>query len=208
MKIAERLAKEFVDNLQHLQSNKGEGLSIGDIHGLFNHLRSGKRNQIYDGVQLLAGQIDRAKIEISHPHPETIPEDKIPDASMELDAVVQATEDATNRILDAAERIQNHSMEIGGEVGGKIMEEVTEIFEASNFQDITGQRIRKVINILLEIEKTVKEVMDAISDIVELESVAKQSGVNLDDDSHLMNGPQMESDAPSQEDIDRLFAEC
>jgi chemotaxis protein CheZ len=54
----------------------------------------------------------------------------------ELNEIVRVTEDTTNTILEEAEEIDN---------GGMITDSVAKIYEACSFQDITGQRIGKVV---------------------------------------------------------------
>jgi chemotaxis regulatin CheY-phosphate phosphatase CheZ len=75
-------------------------------------------------------------------------------SGLELEAVVQATEAAANRIMEAAEAIgdwlrdgkhDSASIEI-------VNEKVNAIFEACSFQDVTGQRIRRAIQHLQQVE--------------------------------------------------------
>lgn len=82
-------------------------------------------------------------------------------AGQELDAVVDMTEQAANRILDAAERIAN-TVRGGGdwsntEQRARVLEaiesDINEILMACSFQDITGQRIRKTLDNLKIIEE-------------------------------------------------------
>ncbi|TCZ55121.1 hypothetical protein EXY23_22465 [Roseicella aquatilis] len=75
-------------------------------------------------------------------------------SGMELEAVVQATEAAANTILEAAEAIQ---IWIDGgaqdrEALQALSARVNAIFEACSFQDVTGQRIRRAIQHLQQVE--------------------------------------------------------
>ena len=84
-------------------------------------------------------------------------------ASRELDAVADGTERATQRILDAAEGIDEaadtlsavlkHEQERA--LAGDIRDHVVRIFEACNFQDLSGQRIAKVLSTLNFVEDRV-----------------------------------------------------
>lgn len=75
-------------------------------------------------------------------------------SGLELEAVVQASEDAANRIMEAAEAIGDWLRESKSDaasidvVNGK----VAAIFEACSFQDVTGQRIRRAIQHLRQVE--------------------------------------------------------
>lgn len=203
MALANELAKKFLMQIENLRKEKGEDLTIGDVDGLFKHLRSEQREELYKGVQDIANKINTVKVEISETHPESLSGNIIPDANVQLDAVVQATENATNKILDSVEVIQNAISGIEGKAADIIMEEVTKIFEASNFQDITGQRIRKVVKAMMDIEASVNHLLIAMEGKVHIEARAKPKEVSAD--KALMSGPQI--DTPSQDDIDKLFAD-
>jgi chemotaxis protein CheZ len=74
---------------------------------------------------------------------------------LELEAVVQATEAAANRIMEAAEAIASwlHGGARDPESTAAMGEKVNAIFEACSFQDVTGQRIRKAIQHLQQVEE-------------------------------------------------------
>src|SRR5258707_15290454 len=85
-------------------------------------------------------------------------------------------------------------------------ERVIKIFEACNFQDLTGQRITRVVGTLKFIETHILRMMeiwgglDAFKDI-EVEVIAERQG-----DAALLNGPKVDGDVghASQDDIDSL----
>ena len=75
-------------------------------------------------------------------------------SGFELEAVVQATEEAANRIMEAAEAIGEWLRD--GKTDAASVEamngKVATIFEACSFQDVTGQRIRRAIQHLQQVE--------------------------------------------------------
>jgi chemotaxis protein CheZ len=75
-------------------------------------------------------------------------------SGLELEAVVQATEEAANRIMEAAEAIGDWLREGKSDVGSMaiVNEKVNAIFEACSFQDVTGQRIRRAIQHLQQVD--------------------------------------------------------
>jgi chemotaxis protein CheZ len=75
-------------------------------------------------------------------------------SGLELEAVVQATEEAANRILEAAEAIGDWLRETTHEpaVANAMHAKVNAIFEACSFQDVTSQRIRRAIQHLQQVE--------------------------------------------------------
>ena len=83
-----------------------------------------------------------------------------------------------------------------------VFEAVTNIYEACGFQDITGQRISKVVNTLRHIETQVSMIVDAVG----LEVGVSNLDSDKTDDEKLLNGPQMQSQAINQDDIDALLA--
>lgn len=121
----------------------------------------------------------------------------IPKATDELDAVVMATEDATAKILDAAEQIEATGNDISPELTERLTNAVTQIYEACSFQDITGQRIAKVVQTLKHIEAQLESLFTNYS-----KGVVK-TFVNPDD--ALMTGPQLPNMAKNQDEIDQLF---
>ncbi len=69
----------------------------------------------------------------------------------ELEAVVVATESAANSIMEAAEAIADWAS--GGQRDpAALLAKVNDIFEACSFQDLTGQRLRRAIEHLQNVE--------------------------------------------------------
>ncbi|HQT78769.1 MAG TPA: hypothetical protein PLD10_17080 [Rhodopila sp.] len=86
-------------------------------------------------------------------------------SGLELEAVVQATEAAANRIMEAAEAIGDW-LQNGPQAGSDIntiTEKVNAIFEACTFQDVTGQRIRRAIQHLQQVETMLTDIMPPAS---------------------------------------------
>ena len=75
-------------------------------------------------------------------------------SGLELEVVVQATEEAANRIMEAAEAIGDWLREGKNDAEGlrSANEKVNAIFAACSFQDVTGQRIRRAIQHLQQVE--------------------------------------------------------
>ena len=118
-------------------------------------------------------------------------------AGVELDAVLEMTEKAATRILDAADRIGARVHEQLGEEAAKdavadIDKDIEEIFMACSFQDITGQRIRKTLENLKAIEDRLGTALNKIG--VDVEAVTVESS------------PVEVVKAASQDDVDALFA--
>ena len=163
--------------------------------------------QIYEEISHLAKTIENARTEIAALRPDELKQKDLPTATDELDAVVGATEDATNLILTTCEDLLNKfASKLPGENQAELTDYVTKIFEACNFQDITGQRITKVVKTLKTIEERVARLLATFGP--EIAEIRKHGG---DTDSRtgdhaLLNGPQLPTHAIGQDDIDALLA--
>lgn len=148
----------------------------------------------------LAGYITEARSEIANIRPEDIKQDKLPRAGRELDAIVQATESATNQIMTAAEKIMSARVTEPDVVNDACME----IFEACSFQDITGQRISKVVSTLEYIENYLSKLTRAWGH--ELDGPTDETGeIDPDDESNLLDGPALAGEGVDQNFIDNMF---
>jgi chemotaxis protein CheZ len=81
-------------------------------------------------------------------------------SGVELEAVVTATENAANQIMEAAEAISTWLQSGGDRTSlAAVTEQVNAIFEACTFQDLTGQRIRRAIGHLQQVETMLTGIM-------------------------------------------------
>jgi chemotaxis protein CheZ len=155
-------------------------------------------------VEALGRTIAAAKQEIAELRVDDIRDRDIPFATDELDAIVEHTAGATNAILESCEIMEGLAATVTGDAAAKLQDAVTKIYEACGFQDITGQRITKVVATLKTIEEKVALILRTFgvhdSPGIEREPAAKQSGTIL------LNGPQLPSNAMDQSDIDKLLA--
>jgi len=136
------------------------GAMFADLRGFIDRRISELSAELHATVELvdysetnLTGQISKIHEQIAHLV--AIPAANTRNSGVELEAVVQATEAAANTIMEAAEAIQ------GWIEGGlqdpesirQLSDKVNSIFEACSFQDVTGQRIRRAIQHLQQVEE-------------------------------------------------------
>jgi chemotaxis protein CheZ len=199
--------------LAALEAQRNGSVPVAELGAVLSALMKGLEGDVDAGALRLHGElvdlvgyIRRAKQDIAAIKPSEIAGERIPDATDELDAVVKATEEATSTILDVAETLMGIAETVAPETGEMIVELATRIFEASNFQDITGQRISKVVSTLRYIEQRVGELAGAagLSDDAPVGSAG--NGRSEVAEQNLLNGPQLPENANSQDDIDALFA--
>ena len=164
-------------------------------------------------LEALRDAIVNTKREIAAVRHPSSSSDRLVVAADELDAVVEATEQATHTILQAAETVDEMADRIKQaskddyicRTADEMRELIIKIFEACNFQDITGQRITKVVNTVKFIEEHVDAMIaiwgkDAFAEIAPPFPDAPVEG-----DQALLSGPQLNNAGVSQDDIDKLF---
>ena len=166
-------------------------------------------------LTIIQQAIDSTKFEIAALH---LPGEETPDIarmSDELDAIVTGTEQATDKILSAVEQIDDNARDLAASVktnaqkdmAADIQEQVVQVFEACNFQDLTGQRIGKVIRAFGFIEQRVDQMMEIWGGIESFKGFEPEEIVDNGTGHHLLNGPSLVSDADvaDQSAIDALF---
>jgi chemotaxis protein CheZ len=170
---------------------------------------SPKDSDIRSIVQELAAVADyigHIKGEIAALKPNELSRERIPSANDELGNVVQATASATHTIMAAAEEILGSGELSDKDYRALVEMRVLAIFEACSFQDITGQRIAKVLELLGHLEKRLDRFAKAVNirdsaDGPDPEEALRQARREV----LLLNGPQNEDVAIKQDDIDALF---
>jgi chemotaxis regulatin CheY-phosphate phosphatase CheZ len=173
---------------------------------------------IHDQLTDLRTHIDRAKAEISD-LVETDPAAKdsghIKGATAELDEIVNSTAQATNDILSAAEGINDLAGQLPKDIpaASTIVDRCMDIFQACSFQDITGQRIAKVVRMLAYVEERVNA-MIRVGGLVISDGEQKKAASTLNpgspasitgEERALLNGPQLPGSGLGQEAIDALL---
>lgn len=130
----------------------------------------------------------------------------------QLDAIVKATEHATDSIMEAMERNEAVITELRKTITDPgqlaLIEKITnngnDVFEACSFQDITGQRVSKVVKSITYVEERVNAVVSIwgkdTMDEVEVETDHVKTA-----DEELLNGPQLDGEGLDQAAIDALF---
>src|SRR5690349_4908789 len=166
-------------------------------------------------LDLIHDAINRTKGEIATLHAKSFNGEEMAKVNGELGAVVGGTEQATQQILEAAEAIdqaatalsKNTSPDQQKLLSEEIQERVISIFEACNFQDLTGQRISKVMSTMKFIEHHINTMMEIWGGVDAIKSHATPIVDTREGDAKLLNGPKLDGDVghASQDDIDALF---
>lgn len=154
-------------------------------------------------LEALGRTIARAKAEIAALSVDDITGAHIPSATDELDAIVGHTAEATNEILDCCEGLERLQSEVPEAAATALQGAVTRIYEACSFQDITGQRIGKVVSALKAIESRVEA---AVANASGRPAAPPPAAASRTEGQELANGPQLPGGGTSQAEIDRLLA--
>ncbi len=208
------------ERLNTLMSDDNGQVAVADIKEAVEAVLGSLKGELtpvdmslYLELESLGHFIETAKHEIASLRPDEVNEQFIPTATDELDAIVDTTAVATNSIMDCAEAIEAEIPNVPKETGEIIMNATTNIFEACGFQDITGQRITKVVSTLKVIEDRIEKLIDAfggeIAQIKEAQSLLEADTVEKEivlTDEDLLAGPQHANKASSQAEIDALLA--
>jgi len=128
----------------------------------------------------------------------------MPRVAHELNAVVEGTERATQKILAATEEIDAAANNLSAALDGRIeqglaqdiQDHVIKIFEACNFQDLIGQRVAKVLATLNFVEDHIGRVLE------ELKTASASRRRN-----GMLHGPRLDGDPghASQDEVDAMF---
>ncbi len=207
-----KLPKQIELLVDNLRKQDTAALSLTDVAsvtevliGTMNVFFKSIDTSIYRECRALSDYIDDARKEIASLQPSDLESARIPRAELELDAIVQQTEEATNTIMEAAEEIMGADPEDAAAYQATTQDAVMRIFEACSFQDITGQRISKVVETLAHIEKRVLELRDLLgvteADIEE----AQGSEPQKTGDEALLSGPALDGEGIDQTEVDALM---
>lgn len=212
------LLREIRDSLRIL--NQGTGGTVALPEPVVDVAPAVEENQTEAEISFLRTElralsvcIEKTKHEIAALRPSSSEDDRLMSVTFELDAIVSATEKATQSILEAAENIDTLIGEIKSNVQDSYAQQrcddvgdiIISIYEACNFQDITGQRITKVVKILQYIEDRINAMTHIWGEGNIDELVPQARSEHQDEEAQLLNGPQLEHMAISQDDIDKLF---
>tara|TARA_R110002124_G_scaffold106534_1_gene258610 strand:+ start:16544 stop:17074 length:531 start_codon:yes stop_codon:yes gene_type:complete len=131
--------------------------------------------------------------------------------SDQLDAIVKATEEATNSIMEVVEQNTDTIDKIREKTDNPeilaLLDELennsSNIFEACTFQDITGQRVTKIARSVTYVESRVNTLIQIFGK-EHIESVEIEDDDKTEDEQ-LLQGPQLQGEGVTQDEIDKLF---
>ena len=205
------LSKQIGMLVDNLRKQDTAAMSLTDVASVTEVLISTTNmfhksidTSIYRECRALSDYISNARKEIASLQPVDLESARIPRAGLELDAIVQQTEEATNTIMEAAEEIMGADTDDHEAYQATTMDAVMRIFEACSFQDITGQRISKVVQTLAHIEERVLE----LRNLMGITAADIQVAIDEDQpvgDAALLSGPALKGEGIDQTAVDELM---
>ncbi|MCP5405123.1 MAG: protein phosphatase CheZ [Pseudomonadaceae bacterium] len=182
------------------------------------------RAEIFHEVGELAKFINDARKQLAAVRDDHITDKELPDAESQLDAIVRMTEEATGKIMDSCDQITMFHNDLKDRLINmdppldpdalagmedtmtQAATSVTQVYEACNFQDITGQRIQKVVKLLQEIERKVLRMVLVFGMVEKEDKLDDTTRAEFNEDAALLNGPSMPGQGLEQDDIDAILA--
>ena len=156
--------------------------------------------------EMLLGYLDAARGAIAELRPTEVRFKNLPSAMNEIGMIVETTETAANKIMDTADELLNLPSELTlDEYRSAVEGRAISLMEACAFQDLTGQRITKVVETLLLIEDKLGRLALALGDADE-PAAEPAAEANASEDVQ-PSGPCMPGEGVDQDEIDRLFAD-
>ena len=228
--------KDLQQQIDRLSASTADMVPMAEVRKLLDAVRSLLQGEFddenLDHSSLLgelgevARMISQAKRELRDFNPGVLQDEKLPEASDQLDAIVKTTEAATHKIMDNCERLtanlerardrllasptaaQDPDLMVGMEDAiSEAGVSITEIYEACNFQDLTGQRIQKIVRTMREVERQILRmvIVFSLQKADKAKLLDQEQRDKLMNDAELLNGPQLPGQSMAQEDIDDIL---
>lgn len=229
-------AKELVQLLEQGRQD--------DANRLFTYVYESANNPMFKEIGMLTRDLHEAlkNFQIDERFSE-IATDEIPDARERLHYVIQKTEVAANKTMDAVDRcmpiadklheslllirpewngLMNGRIELMhfkslchriddllSQVEGDSSElrgELTEILMAQDFQDLTGQIIKRVINLVNEVEKRLVEILTVFGAAQKEQKADKATVASIEPEGLILNPHERIDAVSSQDEVDDLLS--
>ncbi len=209
---SDQLSGRIQSLVDALRQGSDDDLSMSDVAAVTEVLITTMRRyfaavdtKIYAEFRDLADHISQTRSEIVRLRADKIKSEKIPKAGKELDAIVRSTEEATETIMEAAEEIMSAETADAEAYQAVVNDACMRIFEACSFQDLTGQRITKVVKTFTYIEDRIGTLLEAHGDLLPAADDDEADETVTVDGGTVLDGPQMEGGGVSQDDVDAMF---
>ncbi|MEN9873448.1 MAG: hypothetical protein RL186_345 [Pseudomonadota bacterium] len=206
------VATQIRQTLQAIKEADLRDPSLGEVLSLASQMSEAMQNffgsidhTLHEELRYVSDYIKQTRSEISNLRPNGLSVEQIPGAGAELHAVVKHTAEATNSIMAAAEEVMSADASDPAAYNAFVTEKMMLIFEACTFQDITGQRIKKVVDTLDHIENRLER-FASVMGVEDAEHVETEADRRKRD--NILNGPALNGPEVAQDAIDAMFDEA
>jgi chemotaxis protein CheZ len=198
---------DFLQNKRTDETTLADVLDLAEISArTMQRFFADMDSAVYRELREIAGYIESLKHEIGALKANEIKTTRIPAAGHELSAVCKATEAATNAIMECAEAVMAADASDPVAYKALVEEQMMLVFDACSFQDITGQRITKVVHTLELIDERVSRFAKAIAAKDAAEPGSETERVREErKQRQLLHGPQLGGPETSQSEVDAMF---
>jgi len=160
---------------------------------------------MYRELKEMLNSIEELRGDISKVDPDDIFSRRIPEMGRELSAIVSATEVATNSIMNIAEQVIDADKSDPQTYSEFVEQHMMAIFEACTFQDLTGQRVTRVIQTIEVIEERIGVLCRMIENNQITPNAPKESDTERRNRARLVKGPANEGEGINQDAVDAMF---
>lgn len=199
--------------MEFLREKRGHDATFADILALaeiaaqsLQSFFASMDTAIYRELCEIAQYIASTKGEIRALQANELKNSHIPSAGHELDAIVKSTENATNTIMECAETLMAADASDPAAYKALVDAKMMVIFEACSFQDLTGQRIAKVVETLQRIDARVTRFVAATGAVDVLGYIDEHERKRAErKEALILHGPQLDGEGIDQTDVDSLM---
>jgi chemotaxis protein CheZ len=114
-------------------------------------------------VESVARYVSRLKREIGALRPTEIYRDRLPAAHGDLTTIKETTASSVNAIMTAAEGMLTSDASSLDAYRAEVESKVMQIFEACSFQDLTGQRVQRIDELVGQMERRLQRFALAVN---------------------------------------------
>lgn len=225
-----------------------ENDDVKSANSIITEIQNASSDALFDKVGSLTRQLHDSLEDFKFDtRIESLANEEFPDARERLNYVIEMTDKAANRTMDAVEaclpiadsfndRIQqvmpgwqklmerelglgqfkelckllDDFLQVSVKDADSLRQYLTEILMAQDFQDLTGQMIRRVINLVQEVEVKLVEMLTMFSD-TELapsgtEPVVQKAVSSIESEGPIMNAAERVDVVDGQDDVDDLLS--
>jgi len=212
MDTAKVLDANIPDDGEQLASREDNAIPLREVIAMAEKVTAALKplvrsldKSMYRELKEMLNSIEELRGDISKVDPDDIFSRRIPEMGRELTAIVSATEVATNSIMHIAEQVIDADKSDPQSYAKFVEQHMMAIFEACTFQDLTGQRVTRVVQTIEVIEERIGVLCRMIENNQITPTASKVSETEKRNRARLVKGPANEGEGIDQDAVDAMF---